>query len=386
MPGTEGIAPVHETPIGTHAGATAPGRRRALRRLGTEVEHLVQLGLVLLLAVGCWRVLAPFFPALLFALVIVSSAWPLYRALKARLGGRDRAASLVACACVLFMVLGPALLVVLGLADAARWALHVLEPGAPLPLIHLPPWVEQLPGVGAKIADGWERLRTEPDHLQRLIAYGAAPAREVALVSGRALGNAALQIAVTMLVLYFLLRDGERLSAQVDRAARRMGGALARELIDTARAAVSGVMFGAIGAGLAQATLATIGFQLAGLPNPFLLGSLTFVLSIVPIGPPLIWGGACLWLLQHGEQGWALFMLLYGLLGISTIDNVLKPMLISRASHLPFVLALIGVVGGVISFGIVGVFLGPTLLALLIDLGGHWLRREPPRADTPAVD
>ena len=356
--------------------APEEGRPRQLATFGASAEHLVQLGLLLLLAVGCWRVLAPFFPAILFALVIVSSTWPLYVGLRARLRGRDVVASVVASALVLLVALGPALLLMLGLADAARWALGLLENRETLLVATLPHWIESLPGVGPVMADTWNALRTDPDRLQRLLALGAAPAREVALVSGRALGNAAMQVALATLVLFFLLRNGERLVTQLNRGAERMGGALARELIDTARAAVTGVLFGEIGAGLAQAMLATIGFLIAGLPNPFLLGALTFVLSIVPIGPPLIWGGAAIWLMQHGEAGWALFMVLYGLLGISTIDNVLKPMLISRASHLPFVLALIGVIGGVISFGVVGVFLGPMLLALLIELAGHWLRHD----------
>lgn len=380
-------APTEPVRVRELRAAEAGRARRIWRRraaFGARVEHLAQLGLLLLLAVGCWRVLAPFFPAILFALVIVSSSWPLYRRLRDRLRGRDLSASLVACALVLLMALGPALLLMLGFADAARWVLGLLESHEGLLLVALPGWVDTLPGAGPMMVDAWNALRTDPDRLQRLLAYGAAPAREAALISGRALGNAAMQIVLATLVMFFVFRNGDRLVAQLHRVAERMGGALAQELIDTARGAVAGVMFGAIGAGLAQAMLATIGFLIAGLPNPFLLGALTFVLSIIPVGPPLIWGGAALWLLQQGDAGWALFMVLYGLFGISAIDNVLKPMLISRASHLPFVLALIGVVGGVISFGVVGVFLGPTLLALLIALTGHWLQQDTPKPQATA--
>lgn len=360
-------------------------KRHLRSTFGARVEPIAQLALLLLLAVGCWRVLAPFFPAILFALVIVSSTWPLYLRLRTVLGGRDVTASLMACAIAVLMALGPALLLMLGLADAARWALRLLDPSHGAPLAPLPDWVASLPAIGSSIAEAWQTLSDQPDRLRGLLGYVAAPARELALVSGRALGNAAMQIVLTTLVLYFLFRNGDRLATYLHRAAQRMGGSLAQELIDTARGAVSGVMFGAIGAGLAQAMLATLGFWIAGLPNPFLLGALTFVLSIVPVGPPLIWGGAALWLLQQGETGWALFMLIYGVLGISTIDNVLKPMLISRASHLPFVIALIGVVGGVLSFGVVGVFLGPTLLALLIAIAAHWIGRERRRPQAAAA-
>jgi predicted PurR-regulated permease PerM len=115
-----------------------------------------------------------------------------------------------------------------------------------------------------------------------------------------------------------------------------------------------------------------------------LLGALTFALSIVPVGPPLIWGGASIWLFEQAQTGWSLFMLVYGVAGISSIDNVLKPILISRSSRLPFAATLIGVIGGVIAFGVPGVFLGPILLALAIECFSHRLQSvgEPGRSAT----
>ena len=135
---------------------------------------------------------------------------------------------------------------------------------------------------------------------------------------------------------------------------------------------IQGVVYGLVGTAIAQGLLALIGFLIAGIPGAMLLGFLTFVLSIVPIGPPLLWGGATAWLIYQDQMGWAIFMAAWGFFLISGIDNVIKPLLISRGSNLPFVLVLIGVFGGVVAFGFVGIFIGPTLMAIGYTLAQRW--------------
>jgi predicted PurR-regulated permease PerM len=241
-----------------------------------------------------------------------------------------------------------------------------------------------LPVLGPTLHAYWLELATGPDSFGALLKQLAGPMREFAIASGRVLGIGLFQFVLAVLVLYLLYRDGDRLLAHVRSMAERIGGPFAFELLLKAERSVVGVMVSVIGAGLAQAMVATLGFAIAGVPQPFLLGTLTFVLSLVPWGPVVIWAGAAVWLFRGGEPGWALFMLLYGWLGISSVDNLLKPFLISRSSHLPFALTIMGVVGGVLVFGVMGLFLGPTLLALAINLAAHWLERA--RAEPPAGD
>ena len=107
-----------------------------------------------------------------------------------------------------------------------------------------------------------------------------------------------------------------------------------------------------------------------------LLGVLTCFLSVIPVGPPLVWGPAAVWLFERGETGWAVFLALWGFLLVSTVDNVLKPYFISQGSHLPFILVFLGVLGGVLAFGVIGVFLGPTLLAIAYALFQDWSSRK----------
>jgi len=131
-----------------------------------------------------------------------------------------------------------------------------------------------------------------------------------------------------------------------------------------------------LGTALAQAIVAWIGFLIAGVPGSLLWAVLTFFLSIVPVGPPVIWISATVWLASQGSTGWAVFMALWGIIAISGVDNVVKPLLISRGSSLPFILVLLGVLGGVISFGFIGLFIGPTLLAVGYRLLQEWIVGE----------
>jgi predicted PurR-regulated permease PerM len=140
---------------------------------------------------------------------------------------------------------------------------------------------------------------------------------------------------------------------------------------------VRGVVYGLIGTAIVQGAVAFVGFAIAGVPGAFLLGALTFILSLVPMGPVLIWGGAAAWLHFHGEDGWAIFMVIYGIFAISSVDNFVKPILMSRAGNLSMLLVVLGVFGGAIAFGFIGLFVGPALLALAWNIFKTWLELTP---------
>jgi predicted PurR-regulated permease PerM len=141
----------------------------------------------------------------------------------------------------------------------------------------------------------------------------------------------------------------------------------------TAINAVKGVVYGLLGTALAQAMVALVGFLIAGVPGALLLAALTFILSLVPMGPVLAWGGAAAWLYAKDQTGWAIFMVIYGTAVISSVDNVIKPILMSRAGNLSLLLVVLGVFGGAIAFGFIGLFVGPALLAVGWSLTKAWL-------------
>jgi predicted PurR-regulated permease PerM len=167
----------------------------------------------------------------------------------------------------------------------------------------------------------------------------------------------------------------ERLNAAVE----RIGGERGLHLLELAGNTVRGVVYGILGTALVQALMAGIGFLIAGVPGSGVLALLTFFLSVVPFGPALIWLPAALWLFNQGSVGWGIFMLLWGV-GVSSIDNVVKPWIISQGSAMPFLLIFFGGLGGALAFGFIGVFIGPTLLAVGYRLVAEWASSNPATA------
>lgn len=336
-------------------------------------ERFFQYVFMLALVAGCLTVLRPFYTAILFSLVIAISTWPYFRWLRARFRGRGTPAALIGCLAVTLLIIGPAVLLSLSAVEGVGWLSEAARgwfaQGPPPP----PEWLGRLPWVGEQAQEQWRRLASNTGELQQLLARYFEPLRHFALSAGKVFGTGLLQIAFAIFLLFFMYRSGDQLGGWLETGMRRVAGPPADDLLETAQNTIVGVMIGVLGTALAQAMVAALGFLIAGVPGAILLAALTFILSMVPVGPPLVWGGAAIWLFNQGQPGWAIFMVVYGLLLISAVDNVIKPYLISRSSHLPFALTLMGVIGGVLSFGFMGVFIGPTLLALAISIGGRWL-------------
>jgi predicted PurR-regulated permease PerM len=161
--------------------------------------------------------------------------------------------------------------------------------------------------------------------------------------------------------------------------ARLAGPEHGSALVTTAQNAVKGVVYGLLGTAFAQAAVAVVGFLIAGVPGAFLLGAFTFILSLVPMGPVLIWGGAAAWLYFQDQTGWSIFMITYGIGVISSVDNFVKPILMSRAGNLSMLLVVLGVFGGAVAFGFIGLFVGPALLAVGWSLTKAWLDGPEPQ-------
>ena len=346
----------------------------------SDPKRLAQIALVVLLIVGCIALLLPFIGALLFAFVVWICTWRFYaEKLLPRLGRRDTlGASLMTGALVLVMLL-PTLFLAGSLANGTNNLLGFIKPYIEQGLPANPPaWLAGLPLVGGEIDAGWHRIAGDREEFNATVRQLIVPARQFALALGRIVANGLLQLALVLFLAFFLYRDGEAISRALYIGARKLGGELGEHMLERARGTVVGVMLGIVGTAAAQGTVAMIGFLIAGVPAAVLLGFATFFLSMIPVGPPLIWGGAAAWLYSDGQPGWALFMVIYGLFVISSIDNVVKPILIARGAGLPILLIALGVLGGVLVFGFIGIFLGPVLLALGQMLLERWLREETP--------
>ncbi|MCS7337003.1 MAG: AI-2E family transporter [Verrucomicrobiae bacterium] len=349
-----------------------------------RLERTLALLGVGLLAAGCFIVLRPFVSALLWSVVLCFSTWPVYeRVLKAVRGRRTLAALLMTLGLVVVLLV-PFFVVGVTLADNVKQFTTAtkswIESGPPDP----PNWLVDVPVLGPKVFEYWQGVAHDSaklfDGLKRFIEPAGAWLLKLGLMLGRGL----LQIGLSLIVAFFLFRDGHQAAEWVKLSVERVGGALGRHLLDVAGRTVRGVVYGILGTALVQAITAGIGFSIAGVPGAGLLTLLTFFLAILPMGPPLVWFPAALWLFHQGWPGWGIFMLVWGM-GVSSIDNLVRPWLISQGSNLPFILVFLGAIGGALAFGFIGVFLGPTLLGMGYSLAKEWLLAkrgelvEPPR-------
>lgn len=344
--------------------------------LDKRVEQVVQIAAITVLVVGCLLVLQPFVTALLSAAIVCFSTWPIYKWLEHKLGGRRWLAALVMTLSLIVIIVLPIALLALTIADSVAPAVDELREFFAAGLPGPPDWLVSIPLIGESLDSGWRELTASRAVLNETLRKFVQPAQHGLLQFGLILGEGALQMTLAAFIGYFFYRDGEALVAATRVATGRIVGLLLMpELFQTVGGTIKGVVYGLLGTAIAQGVVAAIGFMIAGVPAAALLGAATFFLSLLPIGPPLIWGGAAAWLVYQDQLGWAVFMAVYGFIVISGIDNVVKPILISRGSSLPFVLVFLGVFGGVIAFGFVGIFLGPTLLAVGLALAQRWTRQ-----------
>jgi predicted PurR-regulated permease PerM len=217
-----------------------------------------------------------------------------------------------------------------------------------------------------------EGAEAESQHVIAMLGKLLVSAKDWLIKLGLAVGQGVTQVLLSAFLAFFLLRDAPELAERLAVAVERLAGQRGRHLIKVAGNTVRGVIFGILATAIAQAVAAGLGFWIAGVPGAVLLAVLTFFFAVVPFGPPMIWIPAAIWLFSQDKTGWGIFMLVWGLLGISSVDNVLRPFIISHGSKMPFALIFCGVIGGALAFGLVGVFLGPTLLAVAFRLIEEW--------------
>jgi predicted PurR-regulated permease PerM len=335
-------------------------------------ESFARLGAVLLLTIGCLYVLRPFLAAILFAAVVTISSWPLYQRLLARLKGRNNLAALSMTLSLTLVIVLPVSLLAYNLADDVARIFEQIKSTVDGGAFTVPAWLRELPLVGEAIDKYLHRVFGSREEMLALAQRLMEPARHYLLAGGLVLGSGVIQVSLAAFVSFFLYRDGPEIVAALRVMLERLIGDAAAKVTQIVSNTVTGVMFGMLGTALAQALVAALGFAIAGVPAVPLLSAATFFFSLIPIGPPLIWGGAAAWLFMQDQTGWAIFMLIWGTVLISGVDNVVKPFLISRGSSLPFLLVLLGVTGGVFAFGFVGLFIGPSLLAVAYSLLKDW--------------
>jgi predicted PurR-regulated permease PerM len=344
-----------------------------------RIDQTISLVALILLVAGCFLVLRPFLTAIVWAAILTATTWPLFVRLRDAMRGHTGLASLAMVVVISLTLLAPFVVVGATIADNAEhlWALvrRLVAEGPPAP----PEWVAQIPLAGPHLASYWGGFVHDTARLVEELRKLAEPARKLALSGGTTFLAGLLQLALSILIAFFFFRDGDAILARLRAAGERIAGDRARRLLAVATETTRGVVLGILGTALVQGILMGLGAWMAGIDAAPLLGFLVFLLSPVPVGPPLIWGGAAALLMAQGETGWGIFMLVWGAGLVSTVDNIIRPLIISHGGALPFILVLIGIIGGILAFGFIGVFLGPVLIAV-----GFMLVKEWAPAGTPS--
>jgi predicted PurR-regulated permease PerM len=371
---------------------------------------LLGLLVLLLLLIGGFFILKPFMTALMWSIILGFSLWPAQRLVTKWFRGRRTLAAVFVAIIVAVLLTGPMILLGIRLAEDATTLGKTTHSWISSFPDRPPEWMERIPILGSEISAKWSQYNPKEwmDRIEKSADSTppkALPVTEetnttetnitlsqakidvqVPELIGKlvgltkswlpgatlSIGRGFIQILLSIVLTFFILRDGQALGARLETAASRIAGLRGRRLINVAGKTVRGVVYGIIGTAVAQGLLAGIGFTMAGVPSALLLGVLTFFFSVVPFGPPLIWIPASLWLFSIDRTGWGIFVLIWGIFVVSSVDNIIKPYLISHGSKIPFIVVFMGVIGGALAFGLVGVFLGPTLLGVTFKIIEEW--------------
>ena len=365
-----------------NADAVAQPEDGGVERAPQRVARLVlAAGLVLL---GLW-ILHRYLAALAWAAVLAIALWPLYQRLIRALAGHGQR---VFAPLILTLSIGLVFIVpfIYAAVEVARethvfvqYLVDARHNGIPVP-----EWVPQLPGIGYPLEEWWRNNLSEPKAAEELLGriYSRVPAESAREVGGEIVHRLIL-FGFTLLTLFFLFRDGAALSrlliALSDRLLGAQGERIGRHMIR----AVLGTVNGLVLVGLGEGVLLGIAYILAGLPHPVTIAVITGILAVIPFGAPVVFGAAALYLAAAGSTTAAAAVFGFGVAVVFVADHFVRPVLIGGAVRLPFLWVLLGILGGLETFGILGLFLGPAVMAALISLWREWTDLEPRASSDP---
>jgi predicted PurR-regulated permease PerM len=346
------------------------------------IAERVLMGLLLGgIAIGCVLVLYPFVSSLLWAAILVFTTWPVFDWLRLtfRLRRGVAAGAMVALTAVVLVL--PLALAAPSGADDVNHLRHAIEGSLRAGLPDSPTWVFEIPVLGPTVGGLWNRWAADVTVLLEALRpyFGIILEGGLGLLLG--IANGVLLFVLALFVAFFFYVYGEPIAARMKLLLHRIAGTQADRLILVTGATVRGVVYGILGTAIVQGILTAFGLWLSGVPRPVLLGAVAGLLSVLPIGAPVVWIPAALWLMGSGHLGWGVFLAIYGVVAVSGADSVIRPWFISRGAQLPFLLTVLGVLGGALAFGLLGIFLGPVLLGVGYTLMNEWARAADP---TPA--
>lgn len=325
------------------------------------------------LILATFLIMQPFLGAIVWATMIVIATWPLMLRVQARAGGRRWVAvtiMTIAMLVVLVLPLSLAIVTIAGHADeAVEWAKSLSGMKLPPP----PEFIEKIPLIGSKIASAWrDLLENGPaEFAPKVTPYLGKAAQWFASQVG-SVGLLVVQFLLTVVIAAIMYASGETAARGVVAFGRRLAGERGEDVARLAAQAIRGVALGIVVTAIAQSVLGGIGLAIAGVPFAPVLTAVMFMLCIAQLGPMLVLIPAVVWLYYSDQTGWGTVLLVWSLV-VGTMDNFLRPMLIKMGADLPLLLIFAGVIGGLFAFGLIGLFVGPVVLAVTYMLVQSWI-------------
>ncbi len=329
-----------------------------------------------LIAASVW-ILWPFLPATIWATTLVVATWPLMLRVQQQLWHRRWLAVVVMTTALLLVFVAPFWLAIATISQnferIVSWVNAITSFKLPSP----PLWLDDIPLFGDQLISLWHRLQASgiTDLTAKAAPYaGSAAGWFVGALGG--FGIVVVQFVLTVVIAAVMYAGGERAAAIVQLFGHRLAGERGRQSVLLAGQAIRGVALGVVLTALLQSVLGGIGLAIAGVPFAPVLTAVMFMMCIAQLGPGLVLIPAVVWQYWTGGPGWGTFLLIWSLIVVS-LDNIVRPMLIRKGAHLPMILLLAGVIGGLIAFGLVGIFLGPVVLAVAYTLLQAWMEEDP---------
>jgi len=354
----------------------------------TSIPRRIILALLLgaLFILG-YLVLNWFIVPAVWAAILAYVTWPAYARLRKLLGGNAFGSALLMTLLLTTAFALPLLWLVALLQ--AEFVLGYRSVSAYLAegTHRLPDFILYLPWIGERLQYFIDQFAVDPISLRAQLATWAQQwLGELGDLVGGVAHNA-LRMGFALLTVVFIFRDGESLFDQVQRVLRRFLGTRVDAYIAAIGLTTKAVLYGLVLTAFAQGVLAGIGYWFAGVRAPVLFGAFTALIALMPFGTPFVWGSLGAWLLFTGKTLEGIGLLLWGTLVVSWVDNLIRPLVISSATHIPFLLVMFGVIGGLAAFGLIGMFVGPVIVAVLMAVWREWLEDQNPAArETPKHD
>ena len=362
------------TPATTDPTVTGPAPIAPRGDLARTVLAVLLLGVLI---VGSFWILRPFLLSLLWAITIVVATWPLMLMLQARVKRRAVAVAIMTSGMLLVFIV-PVALAIDTLAEhtdtMTRWAEMLANAPIPVP----PDWVLRIPMIGERVAAAWSEIAAggRQGLVTRVAPYAALVAEYLAsALSG--IGVFVVQLLLTIIMSVILFVNGETARDALVRFGRRLAGVQGESVVLLAGQSIRAVALGVVVTALAQTVFAGLGLFVTGVPFAGLLTAMILILCIAQLGPILVLVPAVIWLYWSDQPLWGSVLLAWTLV-VGTMDNVIRPVLIRRGADLPLLLIFGGVIGGLIAFGIVGLFVGPVVLAIAYTLLQQWMNAPDP--------